>query len=78
MRLATLKVDNPTDYAADIRAHLEATGGHPQRSYRETYDPRTEEEFSSLWSLPAQAAMKEVRRHRDLLKLLTQERSETV
>ena len=69
MRLATLRVDNPTDYASEIRAHLEATGGHPLRTYRETYDPRSEEQFSSLWSLPAQSAMREARRIRELAKL---------
>jgi hypothetical protein len=60
---------SPTDYASEIRAHLEATGGHPQRTYRETYDPRSEEQFSSLWSLPAQSAMREARRIRELAKL---------
>lgn len=69
MRLATLRVDNPTKYAAEIRDHLEAIGGHPQRTYRETYDPRTEEQFSSLWALPAQAAMREARMIRELAKL---------
>lgn len=69
MRLATLRADNPADYATDIRKYLEAAGGHSQRTYRQTYDPRTEEQYSSLWALPAQAAMKEVRRIRALAKL---------
>lgn len=66
MRLASLKVDNATNYTADIRIYLEANGGRPARSYRETYDPKTEERFSSLWRQVAQEAFIEKRRQREI------------
>jgi hypothetical protein len=38
VRLADLRADNASVYAADIRAHLLAYAGHPPRHYRKVYD----------------------------------------
>jgi len=62
MRLANLRVDNVADYGTDIRAYLD---DHPQRTYREIYDAQEDESgaalLNSLWSVPAQVAMREAR-----------------
>ena len=61
MRLKSMNVDHPTDYAKDIRTYIEASDGRPERTYREAYDSLPDELFSSLWSVPAQLAMREAR-----------------
>lgn len=61
MRLKSMNVDHPTDYAKDIRTYIEASDGRPERTYREAYDSLPDELFSSLWSVPAQLAMQEAR-----------------
>jgi hypothetical protein len=65
MRLASMRVDNVADYAADIRAYLEAQNGRAQRTYRTTYDPKADAagtvQYGSLWAIPAQIAMREAR-----------------
>lgn len=71
MRLANLRVDNVADYGTDIRAYLDANNGHPVRSYREIYDAKGDgaASFNSLWSMPAQNAMREARLRRAIAKL---------
>lgn len=70
MRLARLRVDTATDYAADIRAFLNAHDGHPPRTYRETYDRHASASgeilFNSLWASRPQLAMAEARRLKTL------------
>jgi len=70
MRLARLRVDTATDYAADIRACLHAHDGHPPRTYRETYDKHASASgeilFNSLWAIRPQLAMAEARRLKTL------------
>ena len=57
VRLAVLRADNASVYAADIRTHLLAYKGHPPRHYRKVYDswgPRNggkpQTRTNSLWS----------------------------
>ena len=73
MRQATLRVDNVADYSTDIRAYLEAHNGHPQRTYRDVYDAKENEDgdalFNSLWSVQAQTIMREARLKRSIAKL---------
>ena len=55
VRLADLRADNPSIYAADIREHLLAYGGHPPRHYRKVYDtwgPRNQQQ-TRIYSLRA-------------------------
>ena len=63
MRLSYQKVDRVAGYSTDIRSYLEAHNGRPKRSYREAYDPQFDgagtQQFNSLWSIPAQIAIRE-------------------
>lgn len=72
MRLAYLRADDVHQYSADIRAYIEANDGHPDRTYRDTYDQKLDDDgearFNSLWSTEAQLAMKEARRRRAIAK----------
>jgi hypothetical protein len=58
MRLAQLRVDNVTSYAADIRAYLKEHNGRPPRAYRAIYDPwgpKDQQKRSySLWASEAE------------------------
>lgn len=75
MRLATLRVDNPADYALDIRTYLDENNGRPQRTYRQAYDALADSagvmQLSSLWAPDAQIAMLEARMKRARKKLGT-------
>ena len=73
MCLAYLRVDRAVDYSIDIRGHLDAHQGRPQRRYRETYDAMFDEagtdQFNSLWAIPAQIAIREAQAKAALKKL---------
>jgi hypothetical protein len=73
IRLAQLRADDTTIYAAAIRAHLDAQNGALQRSYRDLYDKRAkhpDETLSSLWSVPVQRAMQEKRKRKAELRAM--------
>ena len=72
MRLAYLRVDSVAGYSIDIRTYIDAHNGHPQRTYRESYDPKFDSagtsRLNSLWSAQAQEAMAGARMRKALVK----------
>jgi hypothetical protein len=68
MRLLDQKVHRVAGYFTDIRRYLESHNGRPKRSYREAYDSQFDEagtqQFTSLWGVQAQVAIREAQARR--------------